>query len=100
MVKGSSRWLIQVKRVLCSLHFWLIFALLIGCGILHYVEQIGIAGTTYPSFHFGLARHAFDRILFLVPIVYSGFVFGLARGGSRFTGCAFFDVAARPFSFA
>ncbi|TRZ94091.1 MAG: PAS domain S-box protein [Dehalococcoidia bacterium] len=80
MVKGSSRWLIQVKRVLCSLHFWLIFALLIGCGILHYVEQIGIAGTTYPSFHFGLARHAFDRILFLVPIVYSGFVFGLAGG--------------------
>jgi len=80
MVKDSSRWLIQVKRVLCSLHFWLIFALLIGCGILHYVEQIGIAGTAYPSFHFGLARHAFDRILFLVPIVYSGFVFGLVGG--------------------
>ena len=80
MVKGSSRRLTQVKGVLRSPHFWLIFALFTSCGVLHYVEQLGITGTVPPSFHFGLTRHALDRILFLVPIVYSGFVFRLGGG--------------------
>ena len=39
-------------------------------------------GTVAPSFHFGLSRHALDRILFLLPIIYSGFVFGLVWGGA------------------
>lgn len=80
MPKSSSGWLTQVKRALRSPHFWLIFALFIGCGVLHYAEHIGITGTASPSFHFGLARHAFDRILLLVPIIYSGLIFGLAGG--------------------
>jgi len=80
MVKGASRRLTQVKGVLRSPHFWLIFALFTSCGVLHYVEQLGITGTVPPSFHFGLTRHALDRILFLVPIVYSGFVFRLGGG--------------------
>lgn len=37
-------------------------------------------GTEYPSFHFGLTRHALERILFLVPIIYSAFIFGLTAG--------------------
>lgn len=80
MVKGSPKWLKPVTGTLRSPHFWLIFALFTGCGILHYVEQLGITGTVPPSFHFGLTRHALDRILFLVPIVYSGFVFRLGGG--------------------
>jgi len=48
--------------------------------VLHYAELIGIVGTTEPSSHFGLTRHTLDRILFLVPIIYSAYVFGLTGG--------------------
>jgi len=61
-------------------HFWLIVVLFSVCGIFHYVEQIGIANTASPSYHFGLVRHTLDRILFLVPVAYAGYIFGL-RGG-------------------
>ena len=37
-------------------------------------------GTESPSVHFGLTRHALERILFLVPIIYSAFIFGLTAG--------------------
>jgi len=63
-----------------SRHFWLILVVFALCSLLHYVEQMGIEGTTVPSLHFGLTRHALDRILFLLPIIYSGFVFGLTGG--------------------
>jgi len=61
-------------------HFWLILIIFGLCSLLHYVEQIGIGETTAPSVHFGLTRHALDRILFLLPIIYSGFVFGRTWG--------------------
>ena len=63
-----------------SHHFWLILIVFALCSLLHYVEQMGIGGTIAPSLHFGLTRHALDRILFLLPIIYSGFVFGLTAG--------------------
>jgi two-component system sensor histidine kinase DegS len=49
---------------------------LVLCGALHYIELTGIAGTP-PSLHLGLTRHALDRILFLVPIIYASFTFRL-----------------------
>jgi len=48
--------------------------------ILHYSEQLGLPGTASREVDFGLTRHALDRILFLVPVAYAGFLFG-ARGG-------------------
>ncbi len=80
MVKGLQRWLTQINRVLYAPHFWLILVLLIGCGILHYAEQFGIADKAPPSLHFGLTQYAFYRILFLVPIIYTGFVFRFVGG--------------------
>ncbi len=74
------KWTNQLTALLGSGHFWLILASMVIFTILHYAEQLGIPGTTAPSLHFGLTRHAFDRILFLIPIVYSGFVFGLRAG--------------------
>ena len=62
-------------------HFWLILAVFVMVSVLHYVEQIGFLDTAGPSLHFGLSRHALDRILFLLPIIYAGFVFGLVAGG-------------------
>jgi len=67
-------------RVIHSRHFWLILALFVSCSVFHYVERIGIIGTTGPSFHFGLTRHALGRILFLLPVIYSAYVFGLTGG--------------------
>ncbi|TET39823.1 MAG: PAS domain S-box protein [Dehalococcoidia bacterium] len=75
-----ARWTSQCKKILSSYHFWLTAAMLAAATILHYVEQIGILTTAPPSVHFGFTRHAMDRILFLLPIVYAGFIFGV-RGG-------------------
>ena len=61
-------------------HFWIILLIFILCSLLHYIEQLGAATTTVPDLHFGLTRHALDRILFLLPIIYAGFVFGLIGG--------------------
>ena len=67
-------------RVIRNRHFWLIVALFAFCSMFHYAELIGITGTAAPGFRFGLTRHALDRILFLIPIIYSAYVFGLTGG--------------------
>jgi two-component system sensor histidine kinase DegS len=67
-------------RILRSSHFWLIVVIFFLCGIFHYAEYIGIVGTETPSSHFGLTRHAVERILFLVPIIYAGYIFGRTAG--------------------
>jgi two-component system sensor histidine kinase DegS len=61
-------------------HFWLILAFLTAFAFLHYAEQLGFSDTVSPSLHFGLTRHALDRVLFLLPIIYCGFIFGLIAG--------------------
>ena len=65
--------------MLRSAHFWVILTVLAGLGVLHYIEELGLVGAS-PSLHFGLERHAMDRILFLLPIVYALFVFGVGSG--------------------
>jgi PAS domain S-box-containing protein len=62
--------------------FWLILALLLLITILHYSDALG-----HPLFvneltaKLGLTRHAFERILYLAPIVWAGFIFGLKGAG-------------------
>ncbi len=59
--------------------FWLIFITLLLITIIHYREAIG-----YPQFlsdamsEMGISRHSFERIIYLAPIVWSGFLFGRA----------------------
>ena len=67
-------------RILRNEHFWLIVIIFTLCGIFHYAEYIGIMATEPPSSHFGLTRHALERILFLVPIIYAGYIFGRITG--------------------
>jgi len=56
---------------------WLILAILLLLTVLHYTEPEG-----YPEIigqliaNMGLSRHAFERILFMAPIVWAGFLFG------------------------
>jgi len=64
-------------RTLTRPAFWLIFVTLLLITILHYREVTG-----YPQFlsdlmsEMGITRHSFERILYLAPIVWSGFLFG------------------------
>lgn len=61
--------------------FWLILALLVLITLPHYAETL-----KHPTFltqltaHLGLERHAFERILYLAPVVWASFLFGW-RGG-------------------
>lgn len=69
-----TRWLIGALR---RPFFWLILLLLALITIPHYAEALA-----FPSFiaelitKLDLDRHAFERILYLAPIVWTGFVFG------------------------
>ena len=59
---------------------WAIFALFTVIALLQYVELMGIAGTELPSYHWGLTRHSFDRLLLLIPVIYANWIFGLRAG--------------------
>ena len=72
-MKGSA-------RIWANYHFWSILALFVLCTVLHYPELIGMPASLSPSLLFGLSRHAVERILFLLIVLYSSFVFGLAAG--------------------
>ena len=60
-----------------SPHLWGVVALFVIGIIFHYPEQI--LWSPFSS-SLGLTRHAMDRILFLLPISYTGVVFGLKIG--------------------
>ena len=66
-----------MTRVIRRPSFWLLVALLVLITLPHYAEEL-----KHPAFfsnlwdNLGLDRHAFERILFLAPIVWAGFLFG------------------------
>ena len=70
----SISWLARVIR---EPGFWFIIAILVLITIPHYEEAL-----EHPSFltqitsNLGLSRHAFERVLYLAPIVWAGFIFG------------------------
>src|SRR4030042_5340227 len=67
----------SLKRIASTPGFWFILALLVLITVLHYQEVY-----EQPSFlaklmsDLGFTRHAFERILYLGPIVLAGFLFG------------------------
>lgn len=63
--------------------FWLLVTMFAMSILLHYSKQIGFPEAT----RLGLTRHAMDRVLFLLPITYGGFIYGL-RGGLICLGVA------------
>jgi PAS domain S-box-containing protein len=77
---ASSRRIGRLREFWRNPHFWLLLALLTAFAFFHYAEQLGFSGTVSSSLHFGLTRHALDRVLFLLPIIYCGFIFGLIAG--------------------
>jgi K+-sensing histidine kinase KdpD len=59
-------------------HFWLIVILFALVTVFQYRESLGILGGT--DLTFGLSRHVFERILYLLIIFYASFIFGLWPG--------------------
>ena len=75
---GAQQSLIsQLIRIIRKPGFWLILVLLVLITLSHYQEALD-----QPAFliqlisNLGLSRHALERILYLAPIVWAGFLFG------------------------
>ncbi|MBI2870048.1 MAG: PAS domain S-box protein [Chloroflexi bacterium] len=90
--------MLSVNRVVSQVRrpaFWLIVALLALISVPHYAEVL-----QHPAFlntimsDLGLNRHAFERILYLGPIVWAGFLFG-RRGAVVTAFAAFFLMLPR-----
>ena len=67
----------KVLKIFRHPGFWLIIVILAFITVLHYQESLN-----QPAFlgqitaTLGLTRHAFERVLYLAPIVWAGFIFG------------------------
>ena len=73
----QTPWLGGLIRNLRKPGFWLIAALLVLVTIPHYGEHLSHpAFLTDLSENLGLDRHAFERIAYLLPIIWAGFLFG------------------------
>ena len=74
----------SLKKIVTRPGFWFLLLLMVLITIPHYEESL-----KHPSFlsqffvNLGLTRHSFERILYLAPIVWAGFIFG--RRGSIIT---------------
>jgi len=70
----SLGWL---TRILCKPGFWLILLVVVVVTLPHYATTLEHpAFLTYIMSNLGLTRHAFERVLYLAPIVWAGFMFG------------------------
>ena len=68
------------SKIIANPHFWVILFLLAIAVVLHYPQQIlGISTPSLFSF-LGLTRHAIERVFLLLPVCYTGFIFGLNWG--------------------
>ena len=67
-------------KILRNPHFWIILLLFAVFSLLQYVEFLHLPGAAFPSLHWSLTGHSFNRILFLITIIYADWVFGFAAG--------------------
>ena len=65
----------SIGRLARDYRFWLILAFFILISILEYPQLI--LGSGAPYAFMGMERHAFDRILLLLPIGYAGYIYGV-----------------------
>ena len=70
----------SVKPLIRNRHFWIILAMLVLCTVLHYGEAIGLSISLPFDGFSSQTRHAVDRVLFLAPVIYAGYVFGATAG--------------------
>ncbi len=67
----------RLTKVICRPGFWIILALIVLITFPHYAGAVEHpAFFTHLTANLGLDRHAFERILYLAPVVWAGFLFG------------------------
>jgi len=77
MVGAHQSLISRLIRVIRKPAFWLILGLFVLITLSHYSEALGYTELfTYIMPGTGLTRHALERILYLVPIIWAGFLFG------------------------
>ncbi|MCX7682413.1 MAG: GAF domain-containing sensor histidine kinase [Anaerolineae bacterium] len=74
---GDIPWLSRLARAVRRRSFWVLTAILLLIGVVHY----GSPQVRYlPLLPAPLSRHAVERIMFLLPVAGAGFAFGQAGG--------------------
>jgi PAS domain S-box-containing protein len=77
MDKAHQSLAIRLVNTIRRPSFWFILVVLVLITLPHYEEALKHpAFLTQLTTNFGLDRHAFERILYLAPIVWGGFLFG------------------------
>lgn len=76
----TSNMLSRTLRSISNPHFWLVVVMFAVGAIFHYPQHT--LGVALPSIltPLGVTRHAMERILFLLPSTYTGFMFGIRAG--------------------
>jgi len=75
---GRQSLISRLTEVIRKPGFWVIFLLFVLITLPQYHEAFNYpAFFTYLMPTIGMSRHALERILFLVPVVWSGFLFGI-----------------------
>lgn len=90
---GLSR---SVKALGRNPHFWIISAMVVFCTLNHYAQAAGLSNLVPSGWIPGVTRHLVDRMLFLGPIIYAGYVFG-ARAGLALTFAVLLIMLPRVF---
>jgi len=75
-----TNWPERFKRSLHNPNFWIVLAVLALCAIISYPKQIGLLSPSSPDSLFGLTDYTVERVFYLVPIVYAGYMLGPAAG--------------------
>jgi len=70
----------SVKAFVGNPHFWIILAMVVLCTVLHYGAALGLSISLPFDWFSSQTRHAVDRVLFLGPVIYAGYVFGATAG--------------------
>lgn len=76
-------------RVIRNPRFWGLLAMFAAGVILHYSEQIMPGHAAAASSILGTTRYTAERVLFLIPITYAGFAFGLRAGIASLVAAGF-----------
>jgi len=71
----------RLERIVMSRHFWLVAAMLVSGLVFHYsAQERAVLPFLPPGSSLQLSRHSLERILFVLPITYAAFTFGLVGG--------------------
>ena len=85
----SSGSLNSATRVIRDPHFWGLLVMFAAGVILHYSEQLIPGHAAAISSFLGTTRYTAERVLFLIPITYAGFSFGLRAGIASLVAAGF-----------